>query len=160
MNYRLPFLLITGVFLSLNGRWVSAKDHVVCHVLSTSSSVEESGRDVSLVLTLENRGGSAIDIPEYSLGSNMLHMRAKVVQGGRQMTPVLPLISPGIHPIRMAAGGKVTRKVSLVDVFPELPEVLRTSDVEVSWTLDINPDENCFTKSETVTVRIPKIESP
>jgi hypothetical protein len=138
--------------------WQSAhaSDHVVCGVISTSSAVTGSGDGLALAIALENKGEAAVTFDNFILDPNLIKLRARTIQDNQELTPRIPLVSPGLGPLRIAGGGKFTKTIALSNIFPGLEAKRRESAIEISWVLELKPLSGCFSKSESSTVLLPK----
>jgi hypothetical protein len=96
-----------------------------------------------------------VEIEEFYFFSNMMRFHAVAKADGRQLRILLPLLSPGVKPMLIRPNETVVREVPLEGMIPELTEVLRESNVDVSWRLSLNPNKACFSEEITTTVTLP-----
>lgn len=118
-------------------------NRAVCSSLSSHSTVFRDADRLILEVALENPSQMPIELEAFALGQNMLRFSASEVSTGRSLKVVIPLISPGVEPVRIAPGSTVVRKFDLAFVFPDLGEALTRTSVEVSWKMTLKPAHGC-----------------
>jgi hypothetical protein len=149
---RTTFLAVTGfAVLYLNA---ANAETALCGTPSSSSAIVKDQRGYVLRLTVMNNGRRTVLLEPYYFEVNMLSLHAVVRDGHRELTPSIPIVSPGVQPLRLLPGKRTVRDISLATVFPELSSALRSSKVDVSWTLKLAPPDDCFSSSSTTTITI------
>jgi hypothetical protein len=131
---------------------ILAGERVLCTTLSVHSSIVEGNHDHIVRMTLHNPTQRTVEIEDFYFFSNMMDFHAIAKADGHQLQVWIPLLSPGVTPLRMRPDETVVREVSLNGVIHNLTETLRNSAVDVSWRLSLPPREGCF--SEEVTTKI------
>lgn len=151
---RITFLSYV-IFVELAGvsnvGMVHAEDRIVCETVSTRSSIVQRGTTHTLRIVLQNLTRKAVTIDEFHFGANLLDIRAVAKADGHRLTTSIPLLSPGTKPMLIRSGGSVVRDVDLDGSLPELARTLRGSDVDVSWTLGLEPSDECFSQEVKTT---------
>jgi hypothetical protein len=149
---RIALALHVCVFgLALSGL-SRAGEREECSTLSMHSSMVEDDHGHTVRITLQNPTQQTVEVEEFHFFSNMMNFRAIAKADGHQLRIAIPLLSPGVKPLRIRPNETVIREVSLEDMIIDLKKVLQTSDIDVSWTLTLKPNKGCF--SEEVMTRI------
>ncbi len=130
---------------------VHAEEHIACETLSTRSSIVQDGSAHILRLVLQNPTQKTVVIDEFHFGANLLNIRAVAKADGHELTTSIPLLSPGTKPMEIRPNKDAVRNVNLDGSLPELTTVLRESDVDVSWTLSLEPNDDCFSQEVSTT---------
>lgn len=151
---RIALALHVCVFgLALSGL-SRAGERAECTTLSMHSSMVEDDHGHTVRITLQNPTQQTVEVEEFYFFSNMMNFRAITKADGRQLRIWIPLLSPGVKPLRIRPNERVIREVSLEYVIEDLKKVLQTSDVDVSWTLKLKPNEGCFSEEVTTTITL------
>jgi hypothetical protein len=131
-----------------------ASERALCTTLSMHSSIVEDARGHTLRITVQNPTQQTVETEEFHFWSNGVSFRAIARADGRQLRTVIPLLDPGVNPLLIKPSETVVRELPLEDVFPDLKTLLRSSDVDVSWTLKLKPNKGCFSEEATTTVTL------
>ena len=130
---------------------VRAEEHIACETLSTRSLIVQDGSAHILRLVLQNPTQKTVVIDEYHFGANLLSIRAVAKADGHELTTSIPLLSPGVKPVEIRPNKDAVRNVNLDGSLPDLTAVLRESDVEISWKLSLEPNDDCFSQEVLTT---------
>jgi hypothetical protein len=122
-------------------------------VLKGKSSTETAERVGAHILRLvpQNPTQKTVVIDEYHFGANLLSIRAVAKADGHELTTSIPLLSPGVKPVEIRPNKDAVRNVNLDGSLPDLTAVLRESDVEISWKLSLEPNDDCFSQEVLTT---------
>lgn len=154
---KIRFALLLSSLLVANPCTASAADNLaVCTSLLANASLIETAGGHKLVLTVANPSDAAIDLTAFYFESDMLRLSAVEKESNRSLRTLVPLVTPGVAPIRIPANEKFVREFDLGSIFPDLESTLRRSAVGVSWRLKLAPDPGCFAEVIETTVLIPR----
>jgi hypothetical protein len=146
-------LLLVG---AASGTAVAADSMAVCTSLPAHASLIKTDGGHKLVLTVANPADVAVDLMAFYFESDSLRLSAVEKEGNRPLRTLVPLVSPGVAPIRIRAKEKFVREFDLVSIFPDLESTLTRSAVAVSWRLKLDPGLGCFSEVIETTFAIPK----
>lgn len=121
------------------------------------SSIVEDDRGHTLRITVQNPTQQTVETEEFYFWSNGVSFRAVTKTDGRQLRTVIPFLDPGVNRLLIKPNETVVRELPLKDVFPDLKTILRSSDVDVSWTLNLKPNKGCFSEKATTTVTLDRV---
>lgn len=130
------------------------KEAQLCASLPLRSAILDDGGGHTLVLAVENPSSKAVELEAFYLGGNMLHLTAVEKKSGRALKAFIPLLSPGVKPLRIPPKGEVLRTVSLDVTFPELSDTLKRTAVDVSWRVALKPINGCFLEEVVTTMTL------
>ncbi|MBB3228198.1 hypothetical protein FHW69_002833 [Luteibacter sp. Sphag1AF] len=131
-----------------------AEENRVCASVPLLAVMLDDGSDQTLTLTVKNPGSKAVELEAFYLGENMLHLSAVEKTSGRVLKVLIPLLSPGVEPLRIPPKGEVARKVRLNVLFPELSETLKRTAVDISWKVTLKPIDGCFSQEVATTMTL------
>jgi hypothetical protein len=109
-----------------------------------------------IVFTVANPADAAVDLTAFYFESDLLRLSAVEKEDNRSLRTLVPLVTPGVAPIRIRAGEKFVWEFDLASIFPDLESVLTRSAVAVSWRLKLDPKPGCFSEVLETTVTLPK----
>lgn len=89
---------------------------------------------------------AAVDLTAFYFESDLLRLSAVEKASNRSLRTLVPLVTPGVAPIRIRAKEKFVREFDLGSIFPDLESVLTRSAVGVSWRLKLDPGPGCFSE--------------
>lgn len=132
------------------------KDGTICSSLTSTGSVVRAEGAHKVVLTVNNPTDTAVDLVAFYFESNTLRLQAVEKESKRSLRTLVPLLSPGVAPLRIQAKETVVREFDLRRTFPDLESTLTRSAVDVSWRLKLDPGPGCFSEEIETTVTIPR----
>lgn len=147
---RARICLIMAALVAVSSRVSHSAESNICSTIPVHAVVYQEGKKFYLRFYVSNPSRKTLRLEEFSFGENMLQLRAE--SEAHTLESYIPLISPGVAPLILGPGKTVTRDVSLDSVFPKLAEIHEKADVYISWTLQIDPHDECFV--ETVSSKI------
>lgn len=159
MNIRFAPILLTFLFIADPGIATAADSRNVCTTLSENASLSETGGGHRLVLTVANPSDAAVDLTAFYFESNSLRLSAVEKESNRSLRTLVPLVAPGVAPIRIRSNEKFVQEFDLGSIFPDLESTLRRSAVGVSWRLKLDLNPGCFSQVIETTIIIPRSAS-
>jgi len=132
------------------------EDRTICSSLTSTGAVVRAEGAHKVVLTVTNPTDTAVDLVEFYFESNTLRLQAVEKESKRSLRTLVPLLSPGVAPLRIQAKETVVREFDLRRTFPDLESTLTRSAVDVSWRLKLDPGPGCFSEEIETTVTIPR----
>jgi hypothetical protein len=135
---------------------VASGSVAVCTSLPTNASLIKAQGAYKIVFTVANPSDAAVDLMAFYFESNALRFSAVEKDTNRSLRTLVPLVSPGVAPVRIRAGDKFVFSFDLVSIFPDLQSALMRSAVAVSWRLKLDPIPGCFSEEVETTVTIPR----
>jgi len=158
-NARFASLLLPLLFSALTSEAAATDGLVVCTSLPANASLIKTDGSHKIVFTVANPTDAAVDLTAFYFESDLLRLSAVEKDTNRSLRTLVPLVTPGVAPIKIRAGKKFVWDFDLASIFPDLESVLTKSDVAVSWRLKLDPKPGCFSEVMETTVTIPKIDA-
>lgn len=155
-NLRLASVLLPLLFCVPSSYAAATDSTAVCTSLPTNASLIKTDVGHKLVLTVANPTDAAVDLTASYFESNLLRLSAVDKEKNRSLRTLVPLVSPGISPIRIRAKENFVREFDLGRIFPDLESELMRSAVVVSWRLKLDPGSGCFSEVIETSLTIPK----
>lgn len=153
----LALFLLPLLFGAPSSNALATDGIVVCTSLPANASLIKTDGGHRLVFTVENPTDTALDLMAFYFESDALRLSAVEKEGNRPLRTLVPLVTPGVAPVRIRAGEKFVFEFDLASIFPDLESALRRSAVAVSWRLKLDPGPGCFSEVAETTVTIPKL---
>jgi hypothetical protein len=150
---RVPLLFVLGAAFC---NAAVAGDKITCSSLTSTGAVVETEDGHKVVLTVSNPTDSTVDLMAFYFESNTLRLQAVEQESKHPLSTLVPLVSPGVAPVRIHAKETFVREHDLRYIFPDLESTLTRSAVDVSWRLKLDPGPGCFSEEIKTTVTIPK----
>lgn len=129
----------------------------VCTVIPVETAIRQVGREHRLLISIKNTSPTLIELHEFYFGANILHLRAVEKPGQQDLRQVVPLLAPGVEPAKIGPGKTLSREIPLDVSFPGLQASLKKTDVEVSWEVDVSPNNGCFSERVAASVILKKM---
>lgn len=155
-NLRFASLLLPLLFGAPSSYAAATDGIVVCTSLPANASLIKTDGGHKIVFTVANPTDAAVDLTAFYFESDLLRLSAVEKASNRSLRTLVPLVTPGVAPIRIRAGEKFVWDFDLASIFPDLESVLTQSAVAVSWRLKLDPKPGCFSEVLETTVTIPK----
>jgi hypothetical protein len=155
-NIRLSRLLLALVIASASNVATATDGIAVCTSMPVNASLMKNDGGHRLVLTVANPTDDAVNLTAFYFESNLLRLSAVAKENNQSLPPIVPLVSPGVAPIKIRAKEKFVREFDLDSIFPDLESALMRSPVVVSWRLTLDPGTGCFSAVIDTSLTIPK----
>jgi len=132
------------------------KDSAVCSSLPVHATILNGLPGHTLAIIVENPSSRTVELEAFDFAENMLRFSGVEKSNGQPLKVVIPLLSPGVEPLKIKPHEKFVREVRLDVIFPGLPVILQRTAVEISWKVTLKPHNGCFAEEITTTMRLPE----
>lgn len=149
MNARVIFTVFGFAFVGA----VQANGSALCSSLPVRAQIVGDVRHI-LMITVENPTSHVVALDASSFGENLLRFSGVEKTGERPLKVVVPLLSPGVEPLRIPAHDKIVKEIRLDVIFPDLSATLKRSSVDISWKLNLRPNDGCFSEEVSTTMTL------
>lgn len=150
--------LLTCVAISPScaSQTVKATEAATCKSASVDASIlADSGHHV-LTFTVNNPAERPMELSKFYFEANMLRLRAAKASDGKELSRVIPLLSPGVKNVVINPRSTFSQRIDLDAAFPDLSTALATTDVIISWELQLKPNGACFSQKLATSMTLRK----